>query len=363
VDLDRYIAANDHQWRRLEELTKRIGALLGRGRVDESELDEFLRLYQRCSAQLSHVRSHYQDTALTQRLTMLVGRARTVIYAGRRRSPWAVIGDFFARDFPGAVWHARWAMAASALAFFGPAIGVALWLLNDPAAMDASASAASRQFYVEELFEQYYSEQSPIDFFLYVTFNNIWVGFLAFAGGATAGIFTVIVLVSNGWYGGEVAAWMYEAEDGARFWGFILPHGLLELSAIVIAGGAAFVVAGAMLVPGERTRTDALRDAGQRAGTIALGVVTLFVLAGLIEGFVTGRGFSPEVRIGIGAIGWLAAMAYFGIVGRRAAAEGFTGLIGEQPRRWEDEPSASELLAQLQGESSPDATMAPPRKG
>jgi uncharacterized membrane protein SpoIIM required for sporulation len=337
MDIDRYIALNEPAWQRLDELVARAGRPVTKLSTDE--LDELVRLYQRTSAQLSHVRTHFRDAPLADRLTMSVARARAVIYAGKRQGALQSLATFFSLTFPAALYRARWFVLVSALLTFGPAIGVALWLLSDPAALEASGTASERQVYVNDLFEQYYSDRSPWQFFGEVTLNNVWVAFLTFAGAATIGAFSVTVLASNGWYLGQTAAWMHEGGSAERFWGFILPHGMLELSAIVVAGAAALQLAWAIIAPGDRSRGDALREVGQQSAAIVLGVIAWFVVAGLVEGFVTGRGFPPAARIGIGAIVWFSAVIYIVIRGGEAVRRGVTGALGGEPRTWQDEPT------------------------
>ncbi|MCC5952302.1 MAG: stage II sporulation protein M [Acidimicrobiia bacterium] len=328
MDIDRYIAEHTLEWQRLEDLATRLGRR--RARPAPGELDELVRLYQRATSQLSHVRWHYRDPALTQQLSVLVAQANAAIY-GRKQASMATFVRFFTHTFPAAVWHCRTAVAVSAAVFFIPALVMCLWLLNSPEALEMSGSPADRRLYTEELFEQYYSDRSPLQFFAEVTVNNIWVSFLTFAGAATGGILTIVVLGVNGLFIGQAAAWMISEGETARFWGFILPHGLLELSAIVIAGAAALRLGWTLVAPGDRTRADALREEGGRTGAIIIGLMAMFFVAGVVEGFITGRGFPVGVRVGIGAVGWVAAIAYFVGRGRAAQAEGCTGRLGEPP--------------------------------
>lgn len=338
MDIDRYIASNQLTWQRLDELSRRASMRVGR--LDDDELDELLRLYQRVSTHLSYVRTHYGEPALVANLSTIVARANQVIYR-RRGGGVAALARFFTRTFPAAVWVCRRAIAVSAAALLVPAVAMCLWLLHSDEAMAASASPSERQAYVDDLFEQYYSDRSPLQFFGEVTVNNIWVSFQAFSGAVTAGALTLVVLVINGAGLGQVAAWMIAAGEADRFWGFILPHGLLELSAIAIAGGAAFQLGWAVLAPGERTRADALRDEGLRTVTVVLGLMAVFTLAGIIEGFITGRGLPVGLRVGVGALGWVAAVAYFGVLGRSAALDGETGLLTAPPRTWADQAESA----------------------
>lgn len=341
MDIDRYIAQNEASWRRLAELSNRARRKVSS--LGPGELDELIGLYQRCSAQLSYVRTSYRDPILTARLTRLVASASGVIYGKRSRSL-RTLGTFFTLTFPAAVWHHRRPIYAATALFFVPAILIAVWLLNDPVALDASGSPSERSFYVEQQFEQYYSEQPSAQFFTGVTTNNIQVGFLAFALGGLACIPGAAILAANGANVGQAAAWMISEGDALRFWGLILPHGALELTAICIAGGAGLALGWSWIAPGDRTRGRAFTEEGRRAVVIVLGVTATFVVAGLIEGFVTGSGLPPLARVVIGLGAWGAFIGYLVVQGRAAAARGLTGALGEEPVE-PAEPALAPVLA------------------
>lgn len=346
MDIDRFISANEPAWHRLDELTRRARTRVAT--LGDGELDELVQRYQRTSAQLSYARTYFRDPALTARLTKLVAAAATVIY-GKRPARVQTVLRFFSHSFPAAVWHNRRFMVVAAVAFFAPAVLVATWLLNSRAALDASGSAAERTEYVEERFEQYYSEQPSAQFFTQVTTNNIRVGFMAFALGGILCIPGVAILAFNGVALGQAAAWMISEGDTLRFFGLILPHGALELTAIVLAGGSGLAVGWALIAPGDRPRAEAVAEEGRRASAIALGLTATFVVAGLIEGFVTGSGLPAVVRVGIGLIAWAAFMTYLWRSGRAAAAQGITGALGEQPRTRPSDPDAARVPVSMAG--------------
>lgn len=329
MDVDSYIARNQGSWDRLADLTRRARRSVAK--LEPGELEELLALYQRTSSQLSYARTTYREPALTARLTRLVASANGVIYGKRARSL-RVVTDFFRISFPAAVWHQRRPIVAATLLFVVPAVLIGVWLLNDPVAMDASASPSYRQTFVEDRFEQYYSEKPSALFFTEVTTNNIRVGFLAFALGSLLCLPGALILVVNAVYLGTAASWMISEGDALRFWGLILPHGALEITAIVIAGGAGLALGWAIIAPGDRTRVDAIAEEGRRAVVIVLGLMATFTAAGLIEGFVTGSGLPPVIRVGVGLAAWVVFMAYLVVFGRAAEAEGFTGALGERDR-------------------------------
>lgn len=330
MDIDRYIARNQQGWARLEQLTSQ--ARRGIRSLAPAELEELVQLYQRVSSQLSYVRTFYHDPALTTRLTRIVAAANGVIYGKRARTV-KVVRDFFMWTFPGAVYHVRRAILWSAVLFFVPAILIGVWLINDRAALDASGSRSERVTYVRDQFEQYYSENAHPVFFSKVTTNNIRVSFFIFGAGIVLPVVgPVLILLLNGAPLGIISAWMVSDGDFWRFLGFILPHGMLELSAIVIAGGAALSLGWAVIAPGDRPRSLALRDEGRRLVAIIIGLMLMFVSAGVIEGFITGSGLPVAVRVGVGALGWTAFVLYFVLRGRAAAQRGITGAWGELER-------------------------------
>lgn len=329
VDIDGYIARNEAGWRRLDELTKRARRRVAN--LQPHELDELVQRYQQVSAQLSYVRTAFHDPPLLARLTRLVAAASGVIYGKRARS-WNGVARFFTRSFPAAVWYQRRAIAVAAVLFVVPAALTCIWLLNDQVALDASASAAERQHYVDEQFEQYYSEQPSVQFFTQVTTNNIRVAFMAFALGGLLCVPGALIVLVNAVLLGQAAAWMISEGDALRFWGLILPHGALEITSIVIAAGAGLAIGWAVIAPGDRSRGVAFMEEGRRAVVIVLGLVATFMVAGLIEGFVTGSGLPPAARVVIGIVVWATFMAYIWVFGRDAAMRGYSGALGEIDR-------------------------------
>jgi uncharacterized membrane protein SpoIIM required for sporulation len=339
VDIDRFIARNAHTWARLEELSSRAGR--GRRRLAPAEVDELVDMYQRVSSHLSHARVAYRDPALTGRLTRLVSRSNGVIYASRGRTLGAV-RDFFAWRFPAAVWQSGRFVAASAALLLVPAVAIGAWMATSDEALEASAPDAVREAYLNEDFEDYYSSEPATQFATEVTVNNIQVAITAFASGVLLCVPAALLLAFNGAYLGFAGGLFADAGELGKFFGLILPHGLLELTAVVIAGGAGLRLGWAVIAPGDRSRGQALGDEARRAGVIALGLVLAFVVAGLIEGFITGRGVPTGLRVGIGVAAEAAFVVWIVVQGRAASARGITGALGELDRGWDELATARE---------------------
>jgi uncharacterized membrane protein SpoIIM required for sporulation len=329
VDIDRYILRNQPTWERLAQLTS--VARGGPERLGPEGVAELVRLYQQTSAHLSHARGRYADAALTARLTQLVAGAAGVIYGTRTRSTRAPV-RFFSTTFPAAVWHIRRHVVASALLLLVPAFVVGAWVGYSEAALEAAGPEAVREAYVAEDFEAYYSSDPAWQFATEVTVNNIQVSFLAFASGILLCVVTAFILAFNGANVGVAGGLFVAAGEQGKFWGLIIPHGLLELSAVVVAGAAGLALGWAIIAPGDRPRSVALTEEGRRAAIVVAGLVLAFVTAGLIEGFITGRGVPTPLRVAVGVAAFLAFWSWVVLAGRRAAAEGWTGTLGEQAR-------------------------------
>lgn len=327
MDVDRFVATNRPVWDRLDTLARRAGG----GRLAPAELDELVDLYQRVATHLSLARTAYREPALTASLTNLTARAGSVLYGSRPRTLRAV-GDFFTTTFPAALWHLRRLAAVSAALLLLPAVAVGVWIAGSPAALEALGSEALREAYVQEDFEAYYSSEPAAQFATEVTVNNIQVAFTAFALGILLCVPTVYVLVLNGGLLGQAGGLHAVYDVLPRFFGLILPHGLLELTAIIVAGATGLRLGWTVIDPGDRPRGAALAAEGRRAITVVIGLVVLFVVAGAVEGFITGSRLPTWARVGVGVLVEAVFLVYAVVLGRRAAAGGFSGQVGELDR-------------------------------
>src|SRR5205807_2283925 len=146
--------------------------------------------------------------------------------------------------------------------------------------------------------------------------NNIRVALICFAGGVLIGTPTAFVLLSNGWMLGTVAAAVHLGGYNLQFWSLIVPHGVIELSIIVIAGGTGLMLGDAILRPGQLRRGDALSAAARRAVWLACGAVALLVFAGSLEAFASPSALPEAAKLSIGALTGIALYSWLLIAGR-----------------------------------------------
>ena len=323
MDLDAYVGARHDAWRRLE-------TLVGRRRLSGAESDELLRLYTEVSTDLSTLRSVNPDPELVRYLSGLLSRAR-IHTAGSRTGSWSALGRFLAVTFPAALYRLRWWWIGVLVLNVAFAFAVGWYAHANPEVYTSQLTPGQIDAYVNTDFENYYSEYPHGEFATLVWTNNAWVAAQAIALGVL-GAPVIYVLFMNMVNVGVAGALMATYDRLDLFFGLILPHGLLELTAIFVAGGVGLRLFWSWIEPGSMTRLQSFAREGRTAIAVALGLVLVLLVSGLIEGFVTPSGLPTWARISIGVLAELAFFAYVFVLGRRAVRAGETGDIGAAER-------------------------------
>lgn len=323
MDLDAFVAAHQGAWWRLQELTERARKVTKTAPISPDELDEMVHLYQRSGANLAHARVEYAtDSALVNRLTLLVTDAHGVLYGQPDTELKRGLRQFATVTFPAAIYSLRRYIAVAALLTCVPWAFFQIWLAISPAAFDVVAPDAAAQQYIEQDFEAYYSNQPSQDFATQVFVNNVRVGFLAFAAGILLCVVTALLLAFNGANVGVAGGLFTNVGQADKFWGLILPHGMLEISAVIVAGAAGLRIGWAIIDPGDRTRANALTEEARRVGSVLVGLIVAFGLAAIVEGFVTGKPWPTPLRIGIGVLVFVVFWGFTIVYAVRVRREG-----------------------------------------
>jgi uncharacterized membrane protein SpoIIM required for sporulation len=132
-----------------------------------------------------------------------------------------------------------------------------------------------------------YKDDNPFSMFVKIGFNNIKVAFLAFIGGFVLGIFTLWIMWQNGIMLGCFQYMFFAKGLGIKSILVIWVHGTLEISAIVIAATAGFVLANGILFPGTYSRMDSFRRGIKDAAKVLICLIPFFILAAFFESYVT----------------------------------------------------------------------------
>ena len=324
MDVDAFVAEHEAEWARLNTLVRR------RRRLSGEEIDELVTSYQRTATHLSAVRSAGLDPALAARLSGLLGQARAAVM-GAHTPGWRSVGVFFGVAFPAMAYRCRWWWLGTAAASLGLALIVGWWIADSATVQASLLSHSQVHDLVNSQFRSYYSQDTATSFGLKVWTNNVEVAAVALVSGVLLGVGPILSLLENSLNLAVDGGLMIGHGKAAEFFGLILPHGMLELSAVFLASAAGLRLGWAIIDPGPRPRSQALAEEGRATITIALGLIVVLGVSGIIEAFVTPSALPTWARIGIGAIAEIAFLAYVIGAGRRAQRRGLSADISEAP--------------------------------
>ena len=288
-----------------DELAALIEAAKGRtGRLDPSSIRRLGVLYRQSTADLAQARRRLPGDPVTVRLEQLVRSARPLVYGNvkERQS----LAHFATTGYWRRVRERPVFLLVAVLLTFVPALALGWWTSAHPAESARLARASPMTAPLADGQGRDPDTQKITDplenssFAAQIFTNNARVALMAYAGGLTAGVLTIVVLIQNGAILGLAAGLTSNAGTGTSFWRLIAPHGFLEMSLIVVAGAAGLRTGWALLHPGHRTRAEALSVDGRAGVEIALGTAALLVPTGLVEGFVTPRGLSLPAALTVG---------------------------------------------------------------
>ncbi|HEX5018280.1 MAG TPA: stage II sporulation protein M, partial [Actinomycetes bacterium] len=279
MDLDLFVATRRPAWTRLRALTRKR-------RLTGSEADEFVELYSQAATDLSTVRSAAPDPALVAELSTLVARARGRT-TGTRRLSTSDISRYFLVTFPLVVYRARWWVVAVAAAFLAVSFAVGVYLAANPDVQQQLVAPEQAEQLVSQDFENYYSSAPASSFAARVWTNNAWVAAISLAFGGLLGLPVLYVLWTNAANVGIAGAVMATGGRLDLFFGLILPHGLLELTAVFVASALGLRLGWTWVAPGPRTRVQAFAEEGRTTISAVVGLTVVLLVSGVIEAFVT----------------------------------------------------------------------------
>jgi uncharacterized membrane protein SpoIIM required for sporulation len=323
----RWLSKRRPYWERLTELVERSGRS-GVRNLSHKELQELGLLYRQAAADLAAVREDPLEQGLARSLNQLLSRAHNLLYAGRKRSGWGII-KFYREDFPRTFRETFNYTLAAALLFLFAGIVSALLTLHD--------ASFERYFLGPEMMETIEHHKMWTESVLtikplassQIMTNNISVCFFTFASGIVAGLGTIYSMLMNGFLMGVIGVACFEANMSTMLWSFVAPHGVLELPAIFISGGAGLLLARGLLFPGLLPRRESLSQAGAKSARLIFGVIPTLIVAGTIEAFLSPTHLPPPLKYLFAAALFSLFTVYLTKSGRKVIPpEG----IGEQGR-------------------------------
>ncbi|HUJ63551.1 MAG TPA: stage II sporulation protein M [Kofleriaceae bacterium] len=312
-------------WDELEHML-RLADSKGLRALGADQLARLPHLYRATLSSLSVARSISLDRALVEYLESLVGRAYFVVY-GTRQHVWRQIGEFLTFRLPDTVRRAKWHIlialvvgAAGTIAAYSLTRSDSDYYYSFVGDMAEGRTPASS---TAELREGLYHREDVStvlgDFAAELFSHNARIGILAFALGFVAGLPTLLLLFYNGLVLGAFVALYASRGLGLDIWGWLLPHGVSELSAVTLCGAAGLLLAHGLVFPGARPRLDSLRERGRDAAVVVIGAVIMLFVAGMIEGIFRQTVTSIWVRYDVAAATAALWLGYYGLCGRRRA--------------------------------------------
>ncbi len=301
------IARQSGRWDEFDALASRVQQR-GLDDLSPAELPDFAARYREVAADLARLRTYGAEPRIIERVDRLVAAGHSALYRNEGhalRRAWEVVS----RECPAAVLGAWREVVLACLMFSVPA-AVGYRMLRDrpqlaeqvlPAVMLDRAEAGRQARGTGKRYVEIAARVRPAMASAIIT-NNVRVALYCFAGGIFLGIGSLVLLALNGLQLGASFGHYVNVGLGAYLGEFIMGHGVLELSAIWMAGGAGFLLGRTLLAPGDLARSDALVLAGRRAVRMLGACVVCLLVAGLIEGLVSAS-----------AVGWTGRLVATGL--------------------------------------------------
>jgi uncharacterized membrane protein SpoIIM required for sporulation len=321
-----FVARRQAEWNDLDALV-RAARTRGLRRLEPARIASFSPLYRDACADLARAQTARYSAALVDYLQALTAAAHAVLYAGPARTEAWAAGRSRLRlalaVFPRAVRRHRVAMLVAFLLFFVPFFGGLLATLAAPdfalrivpesllrpladayrhgftSARGAGTDAEMAGFYVS---------------------NNVGIALRCFATGLVFGLGSALYLVENGLATGAILGHVASHGGGTNILTFMVGHGSLELTAIVLAGGAGLAMGWSLVAPGDRTRLASLRATARSVVPIVFGATIMLFMAAAIEGFWSASPVPALVKRAVGASMFVSVILYILLAGRGSRA-------------------------------------------
>jgi uncharacterized membrane protein SpoIIM required for sporulation len=308
----RWLEKRKPYWSKLETLLEQ-SAKGGLKSLSRSDLQELSLLYRQTAADLAAIREDRGSVHFARYVNQLLIRAHNTIYSGRRASP-AAIFSFFAHTYPAAFRrNLNQCLLAFLVFLIAGGVGAVLTYQNPDFKVKLLGPQMVETIDRREMWTHSIVGIKPLASSAIMT-NNMSVGFTTFALGITGGLGTIYMMAFNGLLIGVIGMACFLSGMSVQLWSFVAPHGVLELPAIFIAGGAGLRIAQGLLFPGLLSRRDSLARAGLEAVQLLLGTIPILIIAGLIEAFVSPTGLPVALKFSMaGALFVLLGAYLFGM--------------------------------------------------
>jgi len=303
---------------------------------EESEgPDEMANQFTELVNDLGYSKTFYPQSKVTQYLNGLASRIYLGIYKNKKEES-SRLWKFWKQELPLTIRKYHRELLYSFLIFTSFAILAAISSAND----ETFVRGILGDGYVEHTEENIakgdpfgiYKKQDRMSMFIRIAMNNIKVAFLVFVSGLVLSLGTVWLLFKNGVM---VGAFQYMFFAKGLGWQSVLViwiHGTLEISAIIIAGGAGFILGNSILFPGTYKRLYSLKRGAKDGLKLMIGLVPVFIIAAFLEGFITRYSTMPKaISISILVSSFIFIVWYFVLYPNKVYKRMQTSVSPNQP--------------------------------
>ncbi len=320
---EQFETENSAFWDELAQLIEDLERPSYKRRLPPERRRGFPARYRRLCSHYALARSRDFSPALLEQLHSLVRRGHAQLYRRHAAWGWRIL-SFILSGFPRALRRNQGYFWLALTVFLLPALLAGVGCFHE---QDLIYSILDEQQVVgmESMYDpgnrrpgRSLERSSETDFvmFGYYIMNNIGIGFRTFAGGILFGVGSLLLLLFNGIVLGGVAGHLSRLGFHDTFWPFVSGHGAFELTAIVICGAAGLMLGHAVLAPGQRSRSLALKQQAREAVQLVLGAALMLLVAAFIEAFWSSSGVAIQLKYTIAALFWSLVILYLVGMGR-----------------------------------------------
>ena len=303
-----FVKKQSNKWKEMEALLKSNTSI---------NPDRLSDLYISLTDDLAYCQTNYPKSETTAYVNQLIADVHVRIYKNKRESLGRIV-SFWVTELPLIIYKYRMAMLTAFVIFFvSCAIGAISTAIDEDFAVQILGD-----WYVEQTLKNIeegnpmgiYSSDDSTPMFFQITTNNIGVCFKVYIGGIFFSILSAIILISNGVMLGCFQYFFYAKNVLFVSVLSIWVHGTLEISAIVIAGGAGIAFGNGFVFPGTLSRVESFQRSARDSVKIIVGLIPIFIIAGLLEGFVTRHSDVSPIIAGIIILTSMASVAFYFVV-------------------------------------------------
>ncbi|MGB1799981.1 MAG: stage II sporulation protein M [Gammaproteobacteria bacterium] len=314
-------------WEKYKALTADLNS--NKHNLTNQQHYELPALYRRICQHYAIAQQRHYSLHLINQLHQLVLTGHQLLYEHKVSWLWRVL-NFVWVTFPAQVrchWKVFWLTTAL---FYIPAfsLGIACYFDSEMIYQIMPDSSVAEMEYMYDLGNKNIgreaNRQADTDFMMfgYYIFNNISIGFRAYALGILAGVGTIFNIVYNGLVIGAVAGHLTQLGFTQTFWPFVSGHGSFELTALCICGAAGLCLAKPIIAPGRRKRLEAMKVAGLESIQLVMGAALMLVVAAFIEAFWSSSSLVPSsIKYIVAAFLWVVVILYLWRAGHRFNVE------------------------------------------